>query len=279
MKGQMYTNPIIVTGATGSIGLAATRALVRQGKPVLMACRNTQRANELRSEILKQLPDAQIDVLYLDLEDFSSIAGFVDTLKNNSVHPCGLLNNAGILCRRFGRTPSGFERTLAVNYIGTYLLTRLLDGQLADKAVIVNTISLSRLVADIDEHLFDTDELTFRQVKAYAQSKIALGLFTIEFAKHTDHTVVATDPGIVDSRIIHMDRWFDPIADIVFRPLCKTPEQGARPALNALQATENGFYYHGNRSRHFQKRYTNHRYIKWLWNTTEQKLNESGYTF
>lgn len=275
----MNSNPTIVTGATGSIGLATSRALARQGKPVLMACRNTQRANELRSEILKQLPDAQIDILYLDLEDFSSIVNFVDILKQNNIHPVALHNNAGILCRRFERTSLGFERTLAVNYIGTYLLTRLLDGQLADKAVIVNTISLSRLVADVDDHLFDTDEHSFKQVKAYAQSKVALELFTIELAKHTKHIVVATDPGVVNSKIIHMDRWFDPLADLLFRPLCKTPEQGAKPALNALQATESGFYYHGNRRQQFQKKYINHPYIKWLWDTTEQKLNGLGFTF
>ena len=52
--------------------------------------------------------------------------------------------------------------------------------------------------------------------------------------------VNCADPGIVDSSMIHMDRWFDPIADVVFRPLIRTPRNGAVPALRALFSGETG---------------------------------------
>ena len=32
--------------------------------------------------------------------------------------------------------------------------------------------------------------------------------------------------------MITMHRWFDPIADLLFRPLIKTPEQGAETLCN-----------------------------------------------
>ena len=44
------------------------------------------------------------------------------------------------------------------------------------------------------------------------------------------------DPGVVDTGIIAMDRWFDPLADIFFRPFIRSVANGARPALRALFA-------------------------------------------
>jgi len=37
-----------------------------------------------------------------------------------------LVNNAGVLCDRRRLTADGFEMTMGVNFLGTYLVTRLL---------------------------------------------------------------------------------------------------------------------------------------------------------
>ena len=42
----------IVTGATGSIGKEIARALAARGCNIVLACRNTERAEELRRELL-----------------------------------------------------------------------------------------------------------------------------------------------------------------------------------------------------------------------------------
>ena len=62
MKGR-----IIVTGATGSMGSAAAEALASQGIPILMACRNLEKAAAVRADILRRVPGADLEVRPLDL--------------------------------------------------------------------------------------------------------------------------------------------------------------------------------------------------------------------
>ena len=48
----MTDSYIIVTGASGSMGKAACRNLVRKGEKVIMACRSVEKAEKAREEIL-----------------------------------------------------------------------------------------------------------------------------------------------------------------------------------------------------------------------------------
>jgi len=43
--------------------------------------------------------------------------------------------------------------------------------------------------------------------------------------------VNAVDPGVVNTGMITMHKWYDPLADIFFRPFIKSPEQGAMTAI------------------------------------------------
>ena len=61
-------NRTIVTGASGAMGEAAVRALAREGRSVVMACRNLEKAEVVRSRILADLPGADISIGRLDRE-------------------------------------------------------------------------------------------------------------------------------------------------------------------------------------------------------------------
>ena len=258
------------------MGSAAVRALVRAGRPVLMACRNLEKGERVRQAILRAVPDASLELAKLDLASFASIRAFVAGLPEGRRFS-GLFNNAGTQCRRFSTSEDGLERTLAVNYMGPYLLTRLLLPFLAEGAAVVNMVSLSTLVAKLDWHTFEASEQAFGQVKSYAASKLALALFTVSLDEQVRRekrhiSVNMADPGIVDTPIIHMDRWYDHLCDRIFRPLCKTPEQGAAAAVNALLHPElSGELFTSGRKgksfRHkpFPQRYVSHPLRTWIW--------------
>ena len=78
------------------------------------------------------------------------------------------------------------------------------------------------------------------------------------------------DPGIVDSNMISMGRWFDPLADILFRPFCKSPQKGARPALAALSSPERNRYFVGNRFTAIPSRFSDPGLDLRLWKETEK---------
>lgn len=274
-----------MTGATGSIGLAATKSLLSKDFPAIMACRNIKKANSQRDILIKEFPHSEIDVLELDLNSLSSIRMFAENIKNQGFKVDRLLNNAGIICRDFTVNDDGFETTLAVNYLGPLYLTKLMIPLMSDDFNIVNTVSVTRGVSKLDKHFFDLDKKRFSQLGTYGKAKYALFLSSLTLAeKIKNGRVNLTDPGVVDSNMISMHRWFDPLADVLFRPFCKSPEKGAMPAVNALlMTTDNGQrttdfvhnevrLFSGNKSKVISQKYYDEEIREWLWEETNIKL-------
>ena len=251
---------IIVTGSTGAVGGAAARMLRERGHNVIGTTRRAPREGER----------------YLDLGSLESVVAFVDGLKADGIVADCLLNNAGTMQRSFALNEDGFERVLATNYIGTYLLSRLMVKAMGEGLRIVNTISLTCYTARFDRHFFEVDAKTYSQLGTYAASKYAVMLFSQELARRTGCAVGMADPGIVDSPMLHMDRWFDPLADVLFRPLCKSPEGGAVPAVNAATFDGPLQIFRGRRHTGIPRRWRRSGDAAWLWDETERILKTKG---
>lgn len=263
----------IVTGASGSIGSAATKILIDKGFSVIMACRNLKKGNEVREKILAERPNADVQLIQLDLASFKSIENFCKEVENLEIKPKYLLNNAGVMCREFETTEDGFEMTVGTNFIGTAYLIKLMMPIMGDGFHIVNTVSLTRYTSNVDEHFFEVNRNNFKQLGTYGNSKYALLLYSLKLSQLVPEGchVNMTDPGVVNSNMITMHRWYDPLADVLFRPFfCSTPEQGATPACNALISNENGMLFVKNKFKRLPQKYYNHKLIDWLWNETEK---------
>lgn len=121
---------IIITGANTGIGFNATCKLSAAGYSIILACRNQQNAEEAISNIKKSNQDASLTFIQLDLSDLSSVRTFVKEFHSTGRDLYGLINNAG-MALQFGDkdrqvTKDGFERTMATNHFGHFLLTNLL---------------------------------------------------------------------------------------------------------------------------------------------------------
>ena len=280
----MEKSQVIVTGASGSIGLAAVKSLLSKDMPVIMACRNVKKATSQRDVLIKQFPHSEIEILELDLNSLSSIKLFSENIKSQGFKVNRLLNNAGIICRDFSVNEDGFETTVAVNYLGPVYLTKLMIPLMEDGFLIVNTVSVTRGVSKLDEHFLDLDKKKFSQLGTYGKSKYALFLSSLTLSENIKNgSVSLTDPGVVDSNMISMHRWFDPIADVLFRPFCKSPEKGAMPAVNALLwSAENSQQtidsnpdvrlFSGNKSKVISQKHYDNPIREWLRKETEVQL-------
>ena len=259
----------IVTGATGAMGAAAVEALAAEGRAVLMACRNRAKAEAVRSGILARIPDARLEIGELDLSSLASVRQFASGIEPGSV--TALFNNAGTISRAFGLTGDGLENTFAVNYFGPWLLTRLLAGKMPAGSRIVNMVSLTCRFVRIGTDSLRPEQKDFSQLGTYARSKRALLSFSQELARrHPDLRINVSDPGIVASNMIDLGHWYDPLADALFKPFCKRPEAGVRPALNALSADMSGHYFVGRSQHPIPRRYyTPHLDIA-LWSATRK---------
>lgn len=262
----------LITGASGAMGSAAVRKLAGEGNAVWMACRNLEKGEAIRRQILQDFPEADIHLKALDLSSFDSVKAFAAQLKEEGMKLDGLFNNAGTMNRHFTKTVDGIETTWQVNFLSPCLLTRLLLPILEQDAHVVSMVSLSAHYARLGASFPLQSEKEFSQLGGYAQSKLALLLYILELSRRVPQFVNMSDPWIVNTPIIHLDRWFDPLADLFFRPVIYSPEKGVRPALRALVSDERGKYFVGKSIRDYYPKYSKKYDLQRVWEQVEAYL-------
>jgi NAD(P)-dependent dehydrogenase (short-subunit alcohol dehydrogenase family) len=171
---------VVVTGANSGIGFATAMELAARGLNVVMVCRNLEKANHSR-EIIKQMTGADVSILQADLASFASVRAFAESFLNRYNRLDILINNAGLFSDTPQLTKDGFELTMGVNYLGSYLLTRLLLPALfnAEKSRIINIVSGAGFYGKIN---LDNPFHGPHGFMGYSASKLALIWFTINLA-------------------------------------------------------------------------------------------------
>lgn len=270
----------IITGADGGMGTEITRAVAMAGYRVIMLCHTLFVGEERRSQLVLSTGNPNIEVMQIDLSSMESTAGVARALLDRGIGIDLLMNNAGTMSQRFTQTEDGFERTVAVNYLAPYLLTRKLLPLMHEGSRIVNMVSCTYAIGKVDREFFTKGRKgSFWRIPIYSNTKFALWLFTRELSnrlKEKGIRVNAADPGIVSTNIIHMDMWFDPLTDIFFRPLIRTPRQGADTAIRLLLDDEfadmTGEMFASGKLRKLKPIYKNHPQSASLWEMTENVL-------
>ena len=272
----------VVTGADGCMGTEIARAVARQGYHVVMACCNLERAHKKRSMLVADTGNEDIEVMFIDLASLQTVKDFAVRLQERHARVALLMNNAGIL-ETEGRTITvdGLERTVSVNYVGHYLLTRLLLPMMHRGSRIVSMASLTYRFGRLYFPEFFTLGCRgfFWRIFPYSNTKLALTMFTRKLAQLTAGqgiTVNCADPGIVSTDIIAFKMWFDKLTDIFFRPIIRTPAQGAATAVHLLLSPEvegeSGGFYASCKRRRLSGRYADAETTELLWTLTEQRV-------
>lgn len=75
-----------------------------------------------------------MEFLHIDLQSFASIKAAADTFLAKEPHLHVLLNNAGVLALPYALTEDGYEVQFGTNYMGHFLLTKLLTPVLIKTA-------------------------------------------------------------------------------------------------------------------------------------------------
>ena len=273
----------IITGADGGMGTEITRAVAKAGYQVIMACYNPQKAETVRACLIEETGNPNLEVMALDLASMQSVASFADRILERNLPVSLLMNNAGTMETGLHITVDGFERTVSVNYVGPYLLTRKLIPAMVRGARIVNMVSCTYAIGRIElPDFFHRGKVgEFWRIPVYSNTKLALLLFTIELSKllrDKGITVNAADPGIVSTDIITMHMWFDSLTDILFRPFIRTPRQGAATAVSLLLDEEagkrTGTLNVSCRPKPLSDKFLHHSQMKELWRLTEVQVSK-----
>ncbi|MGH8454450.1 MAG: oxidoreductase [Nevskiales bacterium] len=239
----------LVTGANRGLGLEITRGLARAGTTVVMACRDAAKAESAAQLLRTEIPQAQLDIMSVDLADLSSIRRFAQEFSARHPKFDILCNNASAILVPLSKTRDGFEMHLGTNLLGTFALTGLLLDRLraASAARVVNTASIAhRLTPGLDFDDPHFERKPYQDMDAYAKSKLATLLFTFELdrrLKKTGTPVLATaaHPGYAATNM-DLGNFFMRLSTRLF---AQPAAMGALPALYAATAPDvaGGDYY------------------------------------
>ena len=268
----------IITGAAKGMGFEEAKAVAAKGFHTIMACHHPEAAEAKRQEIVHETGNEHVEVMGIDLSDLSSVRRFADEVKARFSRLDLLMNNAGTLEAGLHKTKDNLEQTVGVNYVGPYLLTRLLLPLMGEGSRIVNMVSLTYRYGSLDfpDFFLRGRKGSFWRIPIYSNSKLALTLFTFDLAerlKDKGITVNAADPGIVSTNIIRMHNFIDPLTDIFFRPFIRTPRQGADTAIHLLldedKVGQTGTFNRSNRIINVGDKFLHHEKMQELWDKTE----------
>lgn len=271
----------LVTGANTGIGLVTALELARAGARVHLACRSEEKANAAMEEIRAEVPEADLGFLKLDLGSLAAVRAAAETFLATGEPLHLLINNAGLVARDL--SVDGFERTMAVNHIGHFLLTDLLKPRLLASAPARVVVVASRAHTRTDGIEYEKIHEPARSptgFSEYSQSKLANVLFALGLAKRLEGTGVTTyavHPGVIAS-----DIWRDVPGPVrwVMKLFMNTTEDGARTQLYCATepsiAEHSGRYYDESREKKASPLGRDVAAAQRLWQETEAWIAEAA---
>jgi NAD(P)-dependent dehydrogenase (short-subunit alcohol dehydrogenase family) len=182
---EMRDKTVFITGSTDGVGRYVATRLASGGANVVVHGRDKARATSLIEEIRRA--GGREPVFYqADLSSLAETRKLAEAVLANHKRLDVFVSNAGIGSQNEGparqTSKDGHELRFAVNYLAGFLLARLLLPLLKASAPsrIVNVASLGQHPIDFDDVMITK---SYSGSRAYAQSKLAQIMFTIDLAE------------------------------------------------------------------------------------------------
>jgi NAD(P)-dependent dehydrogenase (short-subunit alcohol dehydrogenase family) len=227
----------LVTGATSGIGEATAAGLAKLGAQVILVGRDKQRGQASRDAVRAQSGSDRVDLLLADLQSPQEIEALALQVLDRYPALHVLVNNAGVVNLKRDVTPTGYERTFAVNHLAYFQLTSLLLDRLRASAParIVNVASHGHKFGSIDLDDLQTERKKYGWFRVYCVSKLANVLFTYELARRLEGSGVTANclhPGAVATSLGKNNGRLGRTVLPLLKPFFLSPEQGAATSIH-----------------------------------------------
>ncbi len=180
---------LLVTGATDGIGRLAAQKLAAAGHRVLLHGRSAEKLATVAESL-----EGAAETYVADFSRLGDVRAMAEAIRAKHARVHVVINNAGVLKTRATVTDDGLDVRFVVNLLAPYVLTRELLPLVPRDGRIVNLSSAAQERVDLGAL---RGERRLGDMEAYAQSKLAITLWSAELAKELAEgpVVVALNPG------------------------------------------------------------------------------------
>ncbi|XP_034255877.1 retinol dehydrogenase 11-like [Thrips palmi] len=235
---------VIVTGANTGIGKEAARDLAARGARVILACRDLQKADQARDDIVASTGNRNVLIRQLDLLSLASVRAFAKGVLQTESRLDVLINNAGAGGLPNQRTPDGLTMGMQANHFGPFLLTCLLLDLLrktqGSRLIMVSSMAHPYGHFDIDN--MDCEK-SYNGFYLYCNSKLC-NILTAQYIAQKVKGVTANSlhPGVVQTDILRNVKtaWIRNVADRGIGLLFKSAAEGAQTTIHLAVSEEGG---------------------------------------
>ena len=210
--------------------------LAAGGAHVILGTRDAASGAAVAEEIVGN--GGRANVLVIDVSSLRSVREAA--ARYRAAYPAldVLVNNAGVATATRETSVDGHELTWATNFLGPVALTDALVPALeaAHAPRVVNVSSSAHKIARIPWDDLESERGRFQGFRVYAQSKLALNLYTREFARrHPRIAANAVHPGAIATGIWRSaPAYLRAILSVVLPP----PARGAGPLVRLATSSD-----------------------------------------
>ncbi len=244
---------VLVTGATGGLGLQVATVLASRGALVLVGSRSRQRGEAALRQVAAAATGAAPQLVDLDLASLTSVSTAASDIRDRTGDRLDLLvNNGGVMAPPLTFSTDGFEVQWATNVVGaaalTWQLLPALEACAGSRVVFVSSTRHTSGHLDEARVRADLRGEQYRGFDYYGRTKLAdlllshelehrfreRGAATISVAAHPGFTAT----GIVGNGFAGLPAPLKPIANWGASALGQPVRMGALPILYAATAPD-----------------------------------------
>ena len=194
---------ILITGSTDGIGKLVALQLAKEDQVVYLHGRNSEKLSAVVSEVKNTSGNKNVKGFVADFSDLGAVRKMADLILQEIPYLDVLINNAGVYKSSVSKTKDNLDIRFAVNYFAPYILTNKLLPLLkkGNDPRIINLSSAAQAPVSFEAM---SGEIPLTEMEAYAQSKLALTMWSMYLAaEEPDLNVIPVNPGsLLDTKMV-----------------------------------------------------------------------------
>lgn len=233
---SLQSKVVAITGSTGGLGVSIVRHLARLNASILMLNRNLHKSLALKDEVLKECPNADIEVVVLDLNSTQNVKDVCRGLSNRQIDY--LILNAGIYNVPVTQGDLGYNNIFQVNFVSQYCLVKgLLPALEKSHGKVIAVGSIAHTFARLDAQ--DVDYTSYKKPsKIYGNSKRFLMFSLYELLNDNPNVGLAVvHPGVTLTNMTnHYHKSINWLVKFGIKAFFPSPNQAALSIIAGLFA-------------------------------------------